>query len=532
MLLRQSFLHDEYILKKATHIPPTKNVSMTSNSLGSTSTESITLGLFIGDVINASSEEMVYSVLAKNLNSLIPNDRSSVTLFNEEKNMLEVFSLAGVDGVLPIGKFLPIDTTFTGSAFLKQESQLNAVDSNTKTIDGKKLYEEGMCCILNAPIIVHGLSIGSINTATSNPKAFNSDSLALLELISRLVSSHIERQRLLIDREESLEKYRSYSAQLENLNRLSQQLSTIKSVDDMILACESVVQSIMPSQRVSYAIYQPDDDTFKITVLSGETHKNLRIIKAKGSELERVLIGGKPLYIPDFKLQASSEHKLLYKMGMRRSVSIPIKVNGVVVGILSGASKTAVKNDDSMVQVLGAMGGIISGTMERIKATDKLNHQANYDMLTSLPNRHMFYAQLYRLFNDSTSPTFSILFIDLDRFKEVNDSLGHQAGDDLLCAVTKRISRVTRKGDLVARIGGDEFVVLIEKCSTSLTRSTAERIINSLSLPFQIGGESISIGASIGISISSKNILNADDMIKKADKAMYKVKFMGGGNYC
>ena len=505
---------------------------MTSDSLESTSTESITLGLFIGDVINASSEKMVYSVLAKNLKSLIPNDRSSVTLINEEKNMLEVFSLAGADGVLPIGKFLPIETTFTGCAFLKQESLLNVVDSNTKTIDGKKLYEEGMCCILNAPIIVHGQSIGSINTATSNPKAFNSDSLTLLELISRLVSSHIERQRLLVDKEQALEKYRSYSAQLENLNRLSQQLSTINSVGDMMLVCESVVQSIMPSQRVSYAIYQPEDDTFKVTVISGEKHEKLRIIKAKGSELEQVLIKGKPIYIPDFNMKASAEHKLLYKMGMRRSVSIPIKVNGTIVGILSGASKTAVKNDDSMVQVLGAMGGIISGTMERIKANDKLSYQANYDMLTSLPNRHMFYAQLYSLCNDSTSPTFSILFIDLDRFKEVNDSLGHQAGDDLLCAATKRISRVTRKGDLVARIGGDEFVVLIENCSVSLTRNTADRIIHSLSLPFQIGEETISIGASIGISTSSKNLSNADEMIKKADKAMYKVKFMGGGSYC
>jgi len=505
---------------------------MTSDSLEPASTESITLGLFIGDVINASSEEMVYSVLAKNLNSLIPNDRSSVTLINKEKNMLEVFSLAGTEGVLPIGKYLPIETTFTGRAFLQQESLLNVVDSNTKTIDGKKLYEEGMCSILNAPIIIHGHSIGSINTATSNPKAFNSNSLSLLELISRLVSSHIERQRLLVDREQALEKYRSYSAQLENLNRLSQQLSTINSVDEMMLVCESVVQSIMPSQRVSYAVYQPVDDTFKVTVISGEKHKKLRILKAKGSELERVLIEGKPIYIPDFNLQACAEHKFLYKMGMRRSVSIPIKVNGAIVGILSGASKTAVKNDDSMVQVLGAMGGIISGTMERIKANDKLSYQANYDMLTRLPNRHMFYAQLYSLCNDSTSPTFSILFIDLDRFKEVNDSLGHQAGDDLLCAATQRISRVTRKGDLVARIGGDEFVVLIENCSVSLTRNTADRIIHTLSLPFQIAGETISIGASIGISISPESIPNADDMIRQADKAMYKVKFTGGGSYC
>jgi diguanylate cyclase (GGDEF)-like protein len=496
-----------------------------------TQTNSIILGHFIGDILNASSEKEVYAVLARNLNSLIPNDRVSVTLLNEEKNMLEIFSLEGVNGILPIGDFLQIDTTFAGTALLQKTGQTNFIDLNTKTDDGKKLYQEGMRCIINAPLIIQGQSIGTINTATSNPKGFNSESLALLELITRLVSSHIERQRLLVDREKSLKKYKSYSIQLENLNRLSQQLSNVKSISEMMMVCENVVQSIMPSQRVSYATYLPENDSFKVTLLSGEENKQLHTFKAKGTELKQVLDEGKPLYIPDFKLHTNSEHKLLYKMGMRRSISIPIKVDGIVVSILSAASKTAVKNDDSMMQVLGAMGGIISGTLERIKTNDKLNYQANYDMLTSLPNRHMFYSHLNTLCDDPKSSFFSILFIDLDRFKEVNDALGHQAGDDLLCLVAKRITQVTRKQDLVARIGGDEFVVLINNCSSSLTKKTAERIINSLSLPFHLEDGLITIGASIGISTSSAGLSNADDMIKSADKSMYKVKSKGGGDY-
>jgi diguanylate cyclase (GGDEF)-like protein len=504
---------------------------MIFDPLNFTQTSSIILGHFIGGIINASSEKEVYSVLARNLTSLIPNDRASVTLLNEEKIMLEVFSLEGLDGRLRVGNFLQIDTTYAGKAFLQKTGQINFIDLNTQADDGKTLYQEGMRCIINAPLIIQGQSIGTINTATSNPKGFNSESLALLELIAQLVSSHIERQRLLVDREMSLKKYKIYSIQLENLNRLSQQLSNVKSISEMMMVCEYVVQSIMPSQRVSYATYLPEDDSFKVTVLSGEDNKQLHTIKAEGTELKQVLDEGKPLYIPDFKLQANSENKLLYKMGMRRSISIPIKVDGVVISILSGASKTAVENDDSMMQVLGAMGGIISGTLERIKTNEKLNYQANYDMLTSLPNRHMFYSQLNTLCDDPKSSFFSILFIDLDRFKGVNDMLGHQAGDDLLCLVAKRISQVTRKEDLVARIGGDEFVVLINNCSSSLTQKTAERINNSLSIPFQLEGELITIGSSIGISKSSEGLTNADDMIQSADKAMYKVKSKGGGAY-
>ncbi|MEH6445267.1 MAG: diguanylate cyclase [Oceanospirillaceae bacterium] len=493
---------------------------------------SIALGRFIDEVSSASSEQMVYSILTQNLNSLIPNDRASVTLLNAEKNMLEVFSLHSFESAIPAGKRLPLDNTYTGWAVLQHVAQYHVIDAHTQTLDGQMLFKQGIRSIINAPIIIHGQSIGAINTAIKDPTGFNDRSLALLVLIARLVSTYLEHHKLLQEREQALQNAHSYAAQLENLNQLAQQLSTVKSVSEIMQICEKIVQNIMPSQRVSYARYQAKDHTFEVQVLSGQEQESLRLINAKGTSLELILIDKQPVFFPDLSLNPNSEHNILYKMGMRSSISIPINVEGEIVGILSAASKKVNTQDTSMIQVLGAMGAIISGAMQRIRSHEKLNYQANYDTLTGLPNRHMFYTQLNSLFSCPTNPLFATLFVDLDHFKHVNDSLGHQAGDELLNLVATRICKVIRKGDLAARIGGDEFIVLIaDNCTAEISVTSAQQIINSLCQPFNLQGNTVSISASIGISLSNDNISCVDDIIQKADTAMYLAKSKGGATY-
>ena len=177
---------------------------------------SVALGHFITQVTSASSEAQIFSILAQNLKELIPNDRASVTLLSNTEYKLDIFSLHGVSGVMPVGKSLPLATTYTGWAVLEHTGQLHSIDSNVETLDGQLLYQEGMRCIVNAPLVVNSKAIGAINAASLQPDGFDAQSLELLLLISRLVSTNLERQRLLEERRRTEAKYRFYATQLEN----------------------------------------------------------------------------------------------------------------------------------------------------------------------------------------------------------------------------------------------------------------------------------------------------------------------------
>ena len=164
-------------------------------------------------------------------------------------------------------------------------------------------------------------------------------------------------------------------------------------------------------------------------------------------------------------------------------------------------------------------------------AEDRLHHTAHHDSLTDLPNRSCFNDRLHLAVNDSTSDpaaSFAVLFLDLDRFNVVNDSLGHSAGNALLCEVARRLNAAVRPGDLVARLGGDEFAVLAERLADpESAMALAQRLLLALQQPMQINGTEVQPGASIGITCSDLGYRSADEVLRDADLAMYAAKADG-----
>ena len=178
---------------------------------------------------------------------------------------------------------------------------------------------------------------------------------------------------------------------------------------------------------------------------------------------------------------------------------------------------------------------IIHDITERKRAEDQLIHNVFHDALTGLPNRALFIDRLERLLSHGLrhpEHVFAVAFLDLDRFKVVNDSLGHLAGDQLLIALGKRIHSCIRQVDTVARLGGDEFAVLIHGI-TDVRDATrvAERILMELSTPFELDGEEIYTTASIGIALSSTGYDKPEDILRDADTAMYRAKMAGRSRY-
>lgn len=161
----------------------------------------------------------------------------------------------------------------------------------------------------------------------------------------------------------------------------------------------------------------------------------------------------------------------------------------------------------------------------------ELSHLANHDPLTHLPNRLLFNQQLKTCI--AKKQQLAILFIDLDRFKNINDSLGHPVGDELLCAVAHRFQHRLRRDDLLARLGGDEFIVLIRQgLSRSEVESVASALLDGIKKPFRLShGHDLFVDASIGISLYPEDGAEAHQLIKFADVAMYKAKEEGRGRF-
>jgi len=173
--------------------------------------------------------------------------------------------------------------------------------------------------------------------------------------------------------------------------------------------------------------------------------------------------------------------------------------------------------------------------VQRKQAEKRLKHTASHDSLTGLPNRSVFLDLLnHAIACNKRKPdlAFAILFLDLDRFKVVNDSLGHHAGDTLLKLISRELSAIVRGKDTVARLGGDEFVILIEDLeSDNEAFEIAQRITDFLKEPFTINNQLVFTGTSIGILFSDERYNSADTMLRDADTAMYHAKDSGKGRY-
>jgi diguanylate cyclase (GGDEF)-like protein/PAS domain S-box-containing protein len=183
------------------------------------------------------------------------------------------------------------------------------------------------------------------------------------------------------------------------------------------------------------------------------------------------------------------------------------------------------------------MAGSQTDVSARKRAEEQLLHDAFYDGLTGLPNRSLFMDRLgnslrrTRRAKDDAC-TCAVLFLDLDRFKMINDSLGHSVGDEVLIETARRLEKLVRPGDTISRFGGDEFVMLMEDIrDEEKAKRVAERIQNVFASPFCVGGSEVLTTASIGIALGSPDYTSAEDLIRDADITMYQVKGRERGRY-
>ena len=199
-----------------------------------------------------------------------------------------------------------------------------------------------------------------------------------------------------------------------------------------------------------------------------------------------------------------------------------------IIVLFNGSIK---RGSDGYVE---GMTGFMSDITARKQAESRLEQLATHDTLTGLPNRALLNERVEQMLKHGPRDSvIAVMFIDLDRFKEVNDSFGHELGDTLLCEVARRLQRGLRPDDFVARLGGDEFVVAAF-CDNGIVSaaSIAQKLLSVLATPVIVGGNDVIVGASIGISMFPKDAQTKEVLFQSADTAMYRAKAGGRNGYC
>ena len=248
------------------------------------------------------------------------------------------------------------------------------------------------------------------------------------------------------------------------------------------------------------------------------------------------VIGGLSCYYPKNLQNIFPLDHDLARLNAESYVGVPlVNSSGKILGHLVVIDERPIEDGSTFSSILKIFAARAAAELERQKAEKQLIHNALYDRLTDLPNRHLLSDYLDRAlerYRRDSKRKFAVFFLDLDRFKYVNDSLGHKSGDLLLVGIAQRLKTCLRASDILARLGGDEFAILLENFETiSQAIVLAERIQQSLQSPFHLGIHEVFTSVSIGIAFSKPGLSSPEDLLRNADIAMYKAKALGKTRY-
>ena len=287
---------------------------------------------------------------------------------------------------------------------------------------------------------------------------------------------------------------------------------------------EIVVFSDSAGEGALRSVVSLREDVLMEPIELGETH--LRALETISAQDAAALLprGRQPHALDDYLTQEGLEDAIVTALhGTDRIFGM------VLVGNRLGDAVTFSQDDRRLFETFASHAGAL---LENDRVKSQLRHQAFHDSLTGFANRLLFADRVHKALTLTVAAPQRplVLFIDLDDFKTINDSLGHSAGDQLLIAVAERVRASLRPDDLVARLGGDEFAVLLERSDRTDAEAVATRLVDALRAPFVLEGREMRIHASIGIAPAEQGNI-ADDLLRNADVAMYSAKTNGKGSY-
>ncbi|WP_017754248.1 EAL domain-containing protein [Calidifontibacillus oryziterrae] len=336
-------------------------------------------------------------------------------------------------------------------------------------------------------------------------------------------------------------------------SRLSEKVKTLKTLgnisqsvltqylnhQDIISIILKEIKAFINPDKISISLFTDDrDDKLEIYVLNNHDRIIIEEIHLNDSPIRLVKDMKQPVIRNDLSLlDLLPREKTLLKEGIHSTLMMPLIIHDRVIGTLNIGSYQKNQYSLNTYNQLTVFTNQIAIALDRVSAYESLQDSAYHDYLTKLPNYRYFKNNLDRAIdaaNVSLEPTvLAVMFLDLDRFKVINDTLGHDFGDLLLKEVAKIILNSVNPDHTVARIGGDEFIVMLPRIKDGNEAILyAKKITEAINQPITINGYEVHITASMGIALYPVDGRDANTLIKHADTAMYRVKELGKNNYC
>jgi diguanylate cyclase (GGDEF)-like protein/PAS domain S-box-containing protein len=342
------------------------------------------------------------------------------------------------------------------------------------------------------------------------------------------------------DRKRAAESLREQASLLELLRRMAVAANEAADLEQALQVCMREV-SLHTGWPVGQVLFiETDGSPLRWTTHTADPKRFRVAVEAsqlQSSVLSRpiatVLQSGRPLISPAEGPDADDASRAAAASGLDTAVVFPLVVGTQVVAVLRFFGQ-GTPNDQLMTTVWDGANQL-GRVVERARSRDELSHQALHDSLTGLPNRSLLMDRLgHALARQARGQSqIALIFLDLDNFKLINDSLGHETGDDLVVKVARRLERVLRPEDTAARFGGDEFIVLCDRLeSEQEALHVAQRVLDAVSEPMSLRGHrNTVVTASAGIAIASGAGITPDALLRDADLAMYRAKEAGRGRY-
>jgi diguanylate cyclase (GGDEF)-like protein len=392
---------------------------------------------------------------------------------------------------------------------------------------------------------------GHLIVARSGGTRFAPEEIGLLRAMGRSLSMTLRTLRML-EQERSLRAEVEARAQenmrlllmvqerqtaLERLSKIQMSISRRAPLPEVLNAIVEGAHDLLGDEVVGLRLVDHDDPGY-MNLVSSVGIPHAVIVATKRSPVSagaggRAVVEDRVIVLSDYQ---HDEHTIDEFKGdhLQSALAVPIHENGQPVGSITVATYRPNREyTPTECEMLVALAHHASIALNDAKAVDQMRHLAYHDALTGLPNRLLFFEHLVHAVANAnrSGASLAVLYLDLDRFKLVNDSLGHNVGDLLLVAVAERLRISLRTADLAARLSGDEFAVLAENTSAAGAAMLAERISSALSEPFHVSGHELTVTASIGVVVDEAGHTDADGLLRNADLAMYRAKVDGVGKH-
>ena len=364
----------------------------------------------------------------------------------------------------------------------------------------------------------------------------------LSEIVADLLVQISEESSFALDGFRTKQARARSDALLAGQNEILRLLAAGAEIEEILTALVQFMETFSPSARCSALVVHESQPRFAAVIApsmpESYRHEALRtLIGERSGPSAEAYLSRSPVFIGDLWTRASTREsiELANEANLRACQSWPILGRkGQALGALTmyyDMPGMMESTDHDLIRVCAGLAGI---AVEGRQDEDRIRRMAHYDDLTDLPNRALYRQSLSDALRRATrgNRSLAVLLIDLDRFKAINDTFGHDGGDRALRRMAQRLSRTLREGDVLARLGGDEFVVLLEDCGGPRdVGDVATRLISAAGTSFLLDGHECQLTASIGASLYPGDGRDAETLLRNADIAMYRAKSAGRNNF-